>query len=70
MRTRGVRVKVRIKSGASRWPVGTAHILDDDDPRERQRLICQGNLAGRLSGSASAAMDADPLVVRIDLDAR
>jgi len=69
MRTRGVRVKVRIKSGASRWPVGTAHILDDDDPRERQRLICQA-LAGRLSGSASAAMDTDPLVVRIDLDAR
>ncbi|HEV8279678.1 MAG TPA: nitroreductase/quinone reductase family protein [Streptosporangiaceae bacterium] len=62
-----VRVKVRSGSGVV-WRAGTAHILDDDDPRERQRHIGRGNLARRLCVSASAAMDTDPLTVRIDLD--
>lgn len=62
-----VRVKVRTGSGVG-WMAGTAHIVDDDDPRERQRRICEGNLARRLCVSASAAMDTDPLTVRIDLD--
>jgi len=62
-----VRVKVRTGSGVV-WRAGTARILDDDDPRERQRLISQGNLARRLCVSASAAMSTDPLTVRIDLD--
>ena len=61
------RVKVRTGSGVV-WRAGTARILDDDDPRERQRLIAQGNLARRLCVSASAAMGTDPLTVRIDLD--
>ena len=62
-----VRVKVRTGSGVG-WRAGTAHVLDDDDPRERQRHISQGNLARRLCVSASAAVDTDPLTVRIDLD--
>jgi|HubBroStandDraft_6_1064221.scaffolds.fasta_scaffold196255_1 deazaflavin-dependent oxidoreductase (nitroreductase family) len=64
-----VRVKVRGGSGVV-WRAGTARILDDDDPRERQRLISRGNLARRLCVSASAATATDPLTVRIDLDAR
>ena len=64
-----VRIKVRTRSGVI-WRAGTAHILDDDDPRERQRLIGQGNLARRLCVSASAAIGTDPLTVRIDLDTR
>lgn len=64
-----VRVKVRSGSGVV-WRAGTARILDDDDPRERQRLIGRGNLARRLCVGASAAMATDPLTVRIDLDAR
>jgi deazaflavin-dependent oxidoreductase (nitroreductase family) len=64
-----VRVKVRSGSGVA-WRAGTARILDDDDPRERGRLICRGNLALRLCVGASAAMATDPLTVRIDLDAR
>jgi hypothetical protein len=52
------------------WRAGTARILDDDDPRERQRLISRGSLARRLCVSVSAATAADPLTVRIDLDAR
>ena len=64
-----VRVKVRSRSGVV-WRAGTARILDDDDPRERWRLIGRGNLARRLCVGASAAMGTDPLPVRIDLDAR
>jgi deazaflavin-dependent oxidoreductase (nitroreductase family) len=62
-----VRVKVRTRSGVG-WRAGTAHILAGDDPRERQRLIAQSNLARRLCVSASAIMDTDPLTVRVDLD--
>jgi hypothetical protein len=43
-------------------------ILDDDDPRKRQRLLGRGNLARRLCVSASAVMGTDPLTVRIDPD--
>ena len=64
-----VRVKVRSRSGVG-WRTGTAHILDDDDPRERGRRICEGNLMRRLCVSASAAMGTDLLTVRIDLDSR
>jgi deazaflavin-dependent oxidoreductase (nitroreductase family) len=64
-----VRVKVRTGSGVI-WRAGTARILDDDDPRERQRLIGRGNLSRRLYVSASAAIGTDPLTVRIDLDTR
>jgi deazaflavin-dependent oxidoreductase (nitroreductase family) len=64
-----VRVKVRSGSGVG-WRAGTAHILDDDDPRERRRRIGRGNLARRLCVSASAALGTDPLTVRIDLDPR
>ena len=39
-----VRVKVRSGSGLV-WRAGTARILDDDDPRERWRLIGRGNMA-------------------------
>jgi len=64
-----VRVKVRTTSGVA-WRTGTAHVLGDDDPRERQRLMSQGDLARRLCVQASAAMDTDPLTVRVDLDPR
>ncbi len=64
-----VRVKVRGGSGVV-WRAGAARILDDDDPRERQRLIGQGNLGRRLCVGASAAISTEPLTVRIDLDPR
>jgi hypothetical protein len=49
---------------------GTAHILDEDDPRERQRLLAQAGLTRRWCVRASAAMGTSPLTVRIDLDTR
>ena len=64
-----VRVKFRSGSGIG-WRAGTAHILDEDDPHERQRLLAQANLARRWCVRASAAMGTSPLTVRIDLDPR
>jgi deazaflavin-dependent oxidoreductase (nitroreductase family) len=62
-----VRVKVRTGSGVV-WRAGTAHILDEDDPRERQRRIGRQGLMRRLCVCASAAVAMDPLMVRVDLD--
>lgn len=64
-----VRIRMRTASGVT-WRPGTAHIIDDDDPRERQRLIGRGDPARWLCVRASQAMDTSPLTVRIDLDAR
>jgi deazaflavin-dependent oxidoreductase (nitroreductase family) len=53
--------RVRVLTGR-RWRTGTAHVLPDDDPRERQRQL------GRLNAFAVRAMGTDLLTVRIDLD--
>ena len=54
--------RVRVKVGR-RWRSGTAHILPDDDPYERMRLLRRpGNdTAVRLVGT-------EHLVIRVDLD--
>jgi len=63
------RVRLKLRDGLrSRWHAGTAHVLSDDDPRERQRW-----LAEQLPGSASNAaavrfFGTQLLTVRIDLD--
>jgi deazaflavin-dependent oxidoreductase (nitroreductase family) len=62
-----VRVKPRSRPPTGWWP-GTAHILDDDDPGERQRALSAGKPRRRLCLSASAALATDPVTVRIDLD--
>jgi deazaflavin-dependent oxidoreductase (nitroreductase family) len=63
------RVRVRSRHGRSlRWRAGTAHVLDDDDPRERQRLLSQGHLDRRLNAAAVRAMGVELLSIRIDLD--
>jgi deazaflavin-dependent oxidoreductase (nitroreductase family) len=62
-----VRVKVRrgLRTG---WRTGTAHILDDDDPRERQRTLGRAKPLRGLCLRASSAMATNLLTVRIDLD--
>jgi deazaflavin-dependent oxidoreductase (nitroreductase family) len=63
------RVRVRPRSRRpTGWRSGTAHVLADDDPRERQRLLGEGKPWRRLCLDASAAMATDPVTVRIDLD--
>ena len=60
--------RVRVKSSGSGWRAGTAHILDDDDPRERQRTARRVNLARGLCVTASEVMGTNFLTIRIDLD--
>jgi deazaflavin-dependent oxidoreductase (nitroreductase family) len=63
-------VRLKLRDGLrARWYTGTAHLLSDDDPRERQRW-----LANQLPGSARNAaavrfFGTQLLTVRIDLDA-
>jgi deazaflavin-dependent oxidoreductase (nitroreductase family) len=64
--------RVRVKGSLSRtgWRTGTAHILDDDDPAERVRILSRGNRWRRLCLHASGAIATNPLTVRVDLDPR
>jgi hypothetical protein len=41
---------------------------DDDDPRERSRILGQNDFWRRLCLRTSAALATSPLTVRIDLD--
>jgi len=54
--------RVRVYVG-HRWRPGTAHLLPDDDPIERQR-----RLPGRLNSAVVRLMGTELLTVRIDLD--
>jgi deazaflavin-dependent oxidoreductase (nitroreductase family) len=63
------RVRVKVRRGArTEWLAGTAHIVDADDPRERQRMMARGNFWRRICVQASGAMSTSLLTVRIDLD--
>jgi deazaflavin-dependent oxidoreductase (nitroreductase family) len=68
--------RVRVKGSLSRtgwrtgWRTGTAHILGDDDPKERLRILSRGNRWRRLCLQASGTIATNPLTVRIDLDPR
>ena len=63
------RVRLKLREGFRvRWHNGTAHLLPEDDPRERQRW-----LAGQLPSSAANAsivrlFGTELLTVRIDMD--
>jgi hypothetical protein len=64
--------RVRVKGSLSRtgWRAGTAHILEDDDPEVRVRILKRGNRWRRLCLQASTSIGTSPLTVRIDLDSR
>jgi deazaflavin-dependent oxidoreductase (nitroreductase family) len=64
--------RVRVKGSLSRagWRTGTAHVLGDDDPQERVRILGRGNRWRQLCLQASTAVATNPLTVRIDLDPR
>jgi deazaflavin-dependent oxidoreductase (nitroreductase family) len=53
------RVRVNVRR---RWRSGTAHLLPDGDPRERQRSL------PKLNSLAVRTMGTDLLTIRIDLD--
>jgi deazaflavin-dependent oxidoreductase (nitroreductase family) len=54
--------RVRVKIGR-RWRMGTAHLMPDDDPRERQR-----RMPNRVNSAMVRLMGTEPVTVRIDLD--
>src|SRR4051794_16345504 len=63
------RVRVKLRSRRpTRWRSGTAHVLEDDDPRERQRILGRVGFWRRLCLSTSGALATDAMTVRIDLD--
>jgi deazaflavin-dependent oxidoreductase (nitroreductase family) len=63
------RVRVKVRHGLGmRWRAGTAHLLPDDDPRERQRAMSRGRLGVRLNAAAVRAFGTSLMTVRIDLD--
>ena len=62
------RVRVKLSGAHADWRAGTAHILDDDDPRERQRILSQASFPRRLCMSTSKTLHTNPLTIRVDLD--
>lgn len=63
-----VRVKVRDRGLRSRWRTGTAHLVTEDDPRERQRQITRGKPGRALNAFVVRTLGTSLLTVRIDLD--
>jgi deazaflavin-dependent oxidoreductase (nitroreductase family) len=54
--------RVRVKVGR-RWRAGTAHILPDDDPYERMRMLDRG-----VNDATVRLVGTEHLVIRVDLD--
>jgi deazaflavin-dependent oxidoreductase (nitroreductase family) len=59
--------RVRVQVGGA-WRTGTAHVLVDDDPRERQRSLSRGRPLRAMNAASVRAMGTDLVTVRIDLD--
>src|SRR3954454_903676 len=55
--------RVRVKVGRRPWQTGTAHVLPEDDPLERLRMLRRP-----LNDVGLRAMASEMVVVRIDLD--
>ena len=63
------RVRLKLRDGArARWYTGTAHLLPNDDPRERQRWLAQQVRGSASNAAAVRFFGTQLLTVRIDLD--
>lgn len=63
------RVRVKLREGLhSRWHSGTASLLRDDDPRERQRWLSLQHPGSASNAAAVRLLGTDLLTLRIDLD--
>jgi len=66
---RNPRVRVKVRRGLRMvWTAGTAHVLDNDDPFERQRLLARWHPLRALNAAIVRVMGTDLLTIRIDLD--
>ena len=65
---RNPRVRLKLRDGLrSRWHAGTAHLLSDDDPRERQRWLASQLPSSAGNARAVRLFGTELLTVRIDL---
>jgi len=61
-------VRVRFRHGMRlRWRPGTAHLMPEDDPRERQRAIGRGHPLRALNALWVRGLGTELLTLRIDL---
>jgi deazaflavin-dependent oxidoreductase (nitroreductase family) len=64
------RVRLKLRKGiAARWYSGTAHLLSDDNPRDRQRWLWRKMPSSLMNAMAVRMFGTELLTVRIDLDA-
>ena len=62
-------VRVKVHEGLkARWYTGTARLLADDDPRERQRWLAKQKPGSASNGAAVRFFGTQLLTVQIDLD--
>jgi deazaflavin-dependent oxidoreductase (nitroreductase family) len=63
------RVRVKLRTGLrQRWRSGTAHILPEDDCRERQRRLSRGRPGRRLNAFVVRTVGTEHITIRIDLE--
>ena len=63
------RVRVKLREGfRAPWRMGTASLLPDDNPRERQRWLAQQHPGSASNAAAVRLFGTELLTVRIDLD--
>ena len=66
---RNPRVRVKLRRGLlPRWYSGTAYLLPDDDPRDRQRWLGRQRRSTWMNSMAVRGFGTKLLTVRIDLD--
>ena len=62
-------VRLKLREGLRyRWHTGTAHLLPDDDPRERQRWLSKELPSSAGNARAVRLFGTQLLSIRIDLD--
>lgn len=63
------RVRVAVREGMRAvWRSGTAHLLPEDDPRERQRWLARVRPSTRANAAIVRLLGTQLLTVRVDLD--
>jgi deazaflavin-dependent oxidoreductase (nitroreductase family) len=63
------RVRLKLRHGVlARWHTGTAHVLPDDDPRERQRWLAAQLRSSAANAAVVRLLGTELLTVRVDLD--
>lgn len=66
---RAPEVRIRSRHGIRlRWQTGTAHLVPEDDPRQRQKTLGRGHPLRTLNAFAVRGLGTELLTVRVDLN--